>query len=191
METKKCEYSDLHVIPGHLEFSAKDGTKYVCANQSLSIKKVTGGGTLSPTWSLQIEGANASWLDAKPMSGRDRTKVIVRVDPRGLIVGTYEAQIAITSSAEAVTITPPVIPVTLVVKGKKEPPEEPEQPEEPEEPKEPEQPEKPEQPEEPEEPKPPEKPEPPKEPDEPPKLPDWVSTIIELIKKLLEFFKKR
>lgn len=121
---ERCEYSDLEVTPGHLEFTAKEGQRYVCTNQRLSIKKAAGGGTLPPDWSLHLEthGAARFSLKARPMSGREAKKIIVSVDPREVPEGEWEGKIRITSTVEAVTITPSEIPVKLTVKAKPPPP---------------------------------------------------------------------
>ena len=54
-----------------------------------------------------------TWLSATPTSNVTPLSVILKVDPRGLAVGTYNAQVSLTGSG--VTVSPFSIPVTLNV----------------------------------------------------------------------------
>jgi len=181
-EAQGCKYSNLQVTPDHLDFVAKEGTRYLCASQRLYIKKAGGVGVLDTHWTINLEGqaSEAGFLKVKPLTGRGRQTLHVSADPRGLPGGSWTVMIEVKTEVEGVTITPSVIPAKLTVEGK--PPGEPEEPEEP--PKEPEEPEEPEEPVEP----PKEPPPPPVEPPvEPPGKGCW---LWRLLKKLGYFLVK-
>jgi DNA-directed RNA polymerase subunit RPC12/RpoP len=59
------------------------------------------------------------------MSGREAKKVIVSGDPRKMPAGEIICLLHFTSTVEAVTITPSVIPVKMTVRPPKPPPPEP------------------------------------------------------------------
>ena len=175
-----CEFSNIVITPGSLIFETKEGSAFVPPYRNLHFKKAGGAGTLSPNWKVEL---SEDWLSVSPTSSDAPEVVRVSVKSLGMKAGEYEARITPTSRNK-ITITPPFVDVTLIVKAKPE-----SKPEEPE----PEHPTKPVEPEQPEEPKPlPVKPEEPKEPvQEPPTLSsyNWFRRMYEFIRQLFGLWR--
>lgn len=161
MEATSCPWSDIAVSPARIDFEVIEGWQFIPTRQNLQLTKVSTG--RSPNWTAQ---ASEDWVTMKPRSGSVPKTARIGASSVGIPVGVYHAQITITSYS-GVTVTSPVVDITLTVKSKEQP--EPPEPEPPEP--------------EPPEPEPPEEPEPP--PDEPERC--WLRRIIEW---LLEFLRR-
>jgi len=92
--------------PSSLSFSVFQGGGNP-PDQTLQITN-TGGGVVS--WSATD---NVSWLSLNPTGGVAPSSVVVSVNAAGLAVGTYQANITITSAGAA--NSPRVVPVTFTV----------------------------------------------------------------------------
>ena len=122
-EAQECKYSNLIVTPERLDFVKEVGSSP--AMQDLFIKKAGGEGVLDAGWSLHITCQGSAWLDATVMGGRGTGRSRVFIKSGELAEGAWEGQIEVKieeTLRDKVSVTPSVIPVTLVVKGKEEPP---------------------------------------------------------------------
>jgi hypothetical protein len=182
MESAKCEYSDIVIIPHFLDFETEEGSQFVPPTQDLFIKKAGSG--LPASWDAEVTGDGPQyWIELSTMSGSVPKRVRVHCKSIGMPSGEWNGEIKIIPRVEGVKVTPSVIPVKLKVKGKET--EEPEEPKEPPEEPPSEPPEKP-----PEEPGQPPK-EPPKEPEPPPEEKSWWRKFIEWLRQWWKYTKLR
>lgn len=98
--------SVLSVTPGSLAFTGQAGGANP-ASQSMSVTNA-GGGTL-----LLAASSDATWLSVTPASGIAPSPVSVSVNLSGLVAGTYDGTVTITSTGAFGS--PKGIPVTLTV----------------------------------------------------------------------------
>lgn len=113
MEELKCEWTDLSITPTNLVWELDADSVFTPPFQQLRIKSV-GVGTLSSRWSIH---SDASWLTVSPDNGEGGGWVVVHVKITGLVAGIYVALLTFSSDVN-IEITPSIIPVKLVLKGK-------------------------------------------------------------------------
>lgn len=108
-----CDWSNLTIAPAHLEFEVDEGYLFVPDQQFLRIETVGPGG-LSPRWKVVT---NNGRLTVNPESGKGSKTLKARADLRGIVAGRYKAAIKVIPSPDTVTVTPPIVNVTMIVKG--------------------------------------------------------------------------
>ena len=93
--------------PTSLSFSYVTGAALPSA-QTASVKASSG----TPSYAISITGTNSLWLTATPDTGKMPANLSIRVNPTGLAVGTYTANVVLSASGTTSTAS---IPVTLTV----------------------------------------------------------------------------
>lgn len=170
MEDMSCPWSDISVSPERLDFQVDGGWQFIPPYQYLDLEKSNPVGRAA-VWTAV---ADQYWVTIRPETASAPKQVQIGARSVGMPAGTYHAQITITSHVQ---VDPSVIPVTLTVKQKEQPPS-PEPPPEPEPPPDPDEPGPPPDPGEPE-------PPPPRPP------PDEPEDNCQAVKRILAWLRDR